>query len=114
MFKFVVTTQIMENYGAHDEDGRFNSGNAYWKFKGGNEYVVHGLERSQDAMAFVAAISMENNLSFKEFPTEVVEYSEWYDRLPEDPDYREFLLENVIEVDPRAPQESKQIASEAA
>ena len=37
---FVVHTQTLENYGAHSEDGLYSSGNAYWKFKGGKEYVI--------------------------------------------------------------------------
>ena len=56
--KFVVMTQYLENYGAHCEDGKFANGNAYWKFKGGDDYLVEGLERPQDAMAFVASIAM--------------------------------------------------------
>jgi hypothetical protein len=37
---FIVMTQTLENYGAHSEDGKFSSGNAYWKFKGGDTYLV--------------------------------------------------------------------------
>ena len=114
MTRFVVTTQVLENYGAHCEDGKFSSGNAYWKFKGGSDYIVHGLDRMQDAMAFVASLTMENNIGFKEFPTTVVTYAEWLLNLPHDEDYREFLMEQAVDVDPRAPQESKEVASEAA
>ena len=74
---WVVHTQHLENYGAHSEDGKFANGNAYWKFKGGNTYLVTGLERRQDAMAFVAAQCMTNTLSWKEFPTEVDVSSAW-------------------------------------
>lgn len=77
--KFVVMTQYLENYGAHCEDGKFANGNAYWKFKGGSDYLVEGLERPQDAMAFVASICMENNLYCKEFPSSVQTFSEWVD-----------------------------------
>ena len=72
-----VHTQHLENYGAHSEDGKFANGNAYWKFKGGNTYLVTGLDRRQDGMAFVAALCMTNNLYWKEFPTEVDVFSAW-------------------------------------
>lgn len=65
---WVVHTQTLENYGAHCEDGLFTSGNAYWKFKGGDTYIVTDLERRQDAMAFVAALCIENSVYYKEFP----------------------------------------------
>ena len=53
---YVISTQTLENYGAHSEDGKHSSGNAYWKFKGGNDYIVSTLDRIQDAAAFVAAL----------------------------------------------------------
>ena len=100
---FVVKTQILENYGAHSEDGRFASGNAYWKMKGGNEYIVRDLDRPQDAMAFVAAKFIENNISFKEFPIEVITWEEWQAELNDlDEDYREFLVEQAIACSPVA------------
>ena len=40
--KFVVHTQTLENYGAHSESGKFADGQTYWKFKGGDTYVVDG------------------------------------------------------------------------
>ena len=99
--KFVVSTQFLENYGAHCEDGRFTSGNAYWKMKGGDDYIVSDLDRIQDAVAFVAAISMENGLGGKEFPVEWKNYDEWVANLPEDDEYREFLMKQAIEVSPQ-------------
>ena len=101
MTKFVITTQFLENYGAHCEDGRFRSGNAYWKMKGGTDYIVSGLDRIQDAVAFVAAKEMHNSIGAKEFPVEWKTYAEWLLTLPEDEDYREFLMEQAVELDPR-------------
>ena len=66
---WVVNTQVLENYGAHCDDGLYTSGNAYWKFKAGEIYIVTDIERRQDALAFVAALCMENTLGYKEFPT---------------------------------------------
>jgi len=99
---FVVTTQILENYGAHSEDGKFSSGNAYWKMKGGTDYIVRDVDRAQDAMAFVAAKFTINNIAFKEFPVSVTTWDEWQADLPEDEDYREFLVEQAIPCSPVA------------
>lgn len=104
--KFVVMTQYLENYGAHCEDGKFANGNAYWKFKGGSDYLVEGLEREQDAMAFVASICMENNLYCKEFPSSVQTYDEWleseFNGLQADynKEYFEFRMEHIKKVNP--------------
>lgn len=40
--KLVIHTQHRENYGAHDWDGEGECPQ-YWKFKGGNTYVVENL-----------------------------------------------------------------------
>tara|TARA_R110000782_G_scaffold25014_8_gene65413 strand:- start:661 stop:1134 length:474 start_codon:yes stop_codon:yes gene_type:complete len=37
--KYVVQTQIRENYGAHDWDSHKGVCPQYWKYKGGNTYV---------------------------------------------------------------------------
>jgi hypothetical protein len=99
MASYVVTTQCLENYGAHDEDGKFASGNAYWKFKGGNSFLVHSVDRPADAMAFVMAVFAQDCLSFKEFPTDVQTPEEWDRELPHDEAYRKHLLDKLIHVD---------------
>lgn len=100
--KFVVHTQFLENYGAHAESGRFADGMAYWKFKGGDTYVVDGLDRIQDAVAFVAAISMENGIGAKEFPTHYTTWDEWMAEIADDSeDYRQYQMESARHVDPR-------------
>jgi len=75
MAHFFITTQILENYGAHTGTGLYSQGEAYWKMKGGTDYIISGLDRIQDAVAFVAAMSMENDLGYKEFPTHWEEVS---------------------------------------
>ena len=105
---FVVSTQFLENYGAHCEDGLFRSGNAYWKMKGGTDYVVTGLDRIQDAVAFVCAFAMENGIGAKEFPIEWKTYAEWERDLPEDEEYREFLMGQARSVDPSDPSSYRQ------
>ena len=102
MANFVITTQFLENYGYHCEDGKFKSGNAYWKMKGGTDYLVSGLDRIQDAVAYVAALSMANEIGYKEFPVEWRTEREWEEELADaSEDYAEFLREQVKKVDPR-------------
>ena len=67
---YKVHTQTLENYGAHCESGKFEDGNAYWKFKGGTTYVVTGVDRIQDAVAFIASIITTNNIHYKEYVSE--------------------------------------------
>jgi hypothetical protein len=46
--KLVIQTQFRENYGAHDWDGKGECPQ-YWKFKGGDTYVVEvNLQEAQD------------------------------------------------------------------
>jgi hypothetical protein len=101
MTNFVITTQFLENYGAHSESGKFADGMAYWKMKGGTDYLVSGLDRIQDAVAFVAALSMENAIGYKEFPVEWKTEHEWLDDLPDDEDYREHILDQLQRVNPK-------------
>lgn len=52
--KLLITTQVYENY-AFDEDGVLGTGiNAYWKPKGGNDYIIknflpRGLHTLEDS-----------------------------------------------------------------
>jgi hypothetical protein len=108
MDKFVVQTQVLENYGAHCEDGKFASGNAYWKFKGGTTYIVSDVEREQDAVAFVAAAFSDNSLGYKEFPTHWTTYDKWLDELASDSeDYQEFQKETAMQVSPKTGRETQ-------
>ena len=43
MAKLLISTQVYENYGAHDWDGRGECPQ-YWKAKGGNDYVVKNFK----------------------------------------------------------------------
>ena len=100
--KFVISTQYLENYGAHDEDGKFSSGNAYWKFKNGSDYIVSGLTRIQDAVAFVMAKFGDNDLYGKEFPIKFQTFEQWEAELTEmdDIEYRDFIAGQAKEVSP--------------
>ena len=102
---FIVTTQTIENYGAHAESGLYADGQNYWKFKGGDTYLVEDLDRAADAMAFVAALVMENDLGYKEFPNAVMTVMEWADTLPDDggepQSCRDYELKTVKRVSPK-------------
>lgn len=43
MSKLLITTQVFENYGAHDWDGKGECPQ-YWKAKGGNDYVIEDFD----------------------------------------------------------------------
>ena len=43
MSKLLITTQVYENYGAHDWDGAGECPQ-YWKAKGGSDYVVLNID----------------------------------------------------------------------
>lgn len=86
---YKVHTQTLENYGAHCESGKFEDGNAYWKFKGGTTYVVTGVDRLQDAVAFIASIITTNNIHYKEF---VSSYEEGF-VTQDDYDYGHVILD---------------------
>lgn len=49
MSKLLITTQVYENY-AWNEDGSIGTGaEAYWKPKGGNDYVVRNIDVNRAA-----------------------------------------------------------------
>ena len=99
---YAIHTQHLENYGAHAEDGKFSSNNHYWKMKGGDTYIVSGLDRVQDAVAFVMAAFSENGLGWKEFPVEWETEAEWLAGMADDePDYRDFKMEMAHMVSPQ-------------
>ena len=58
--KLLITTQIQENYGAHDWDGK-GACPQYWKFKGGNDYVVKKF-RGGEAAATEAVMCLRSQM----------------------------------------------------
>lgn len=98
---YVVSTQILENDGAEVGSGAFAEGLHRWKYKGGDDYVVQGLEREQDALAFVAAIVTTNNLGHKEYVKTIRTYEKWDEELNDmDPRSKEFYQEHAITINP--------------
>lgn len=54
--KLLITTQVYENY-AWNEDGSIGTGDdAYWKAKGGDEYVVTGIWDEEEATTAVMVL----------------------------------------------------------
>ncbi len=64
MAKLLITTQVYENYGAHDWDGEGECPQ-YWKAKGGNDYVVKKFKDfsavSETVMALRGQIEQSND-----------------------------------------------------
>lgn len=64
----LITTQLQENYGAHDWDGEGECPQ-YWKMKGGNDYKVVGVPLNIDYNAVVDMLRPEltvSNVGFRE------------------------------------------------
>ena len=68
MAKLLITTQVYENYGAHDWDG-VGECPQYWKAKGGNDYVVKKFKDlnkvTETVMALRSQIEQDNQ-AFRE------------------------------------------------
>ena len=67
MAKLLITTQVYENYGAHDWDG-VGECPQYWKAKGGSDYVVKNVNVNsvtETVMALRSQIEQDNQ-AFRE------------------------------------------------
>lgn len=70
--KLMITTQVQENYGAHDWDGT-GTCPQYWKFKGGSDYFYNlgPVMRNAEALAeLVHVLSQQvecDNVGFREY-----------------------------------------------
>jgi hypothetical protein len=67
MAKLLITTQVYENYGAHDWDGEGECPQ-YWKAKGGCDYVVKKINVNtvtETVMALRGQIEQDNQ-AFRE------------------------------------------------
>ena len=68
MSKLLITTQVYENYGAHDWDGNGECP-SYRKAKGGNDYVVKNfkdLNKVAETVMSLRSQIEENNKYFRE------------------------------------------------
>ena len=67
MAKLLITTQVYENYGAHDWDGQGQCPQ-YWKAKGGSDYVVKNVnvnKVTETVMGVRSQIEQDND-AFRE------------------------------------------------
>lgn len=71
----VITTQLQENYGAHDWDGN-GACPQYWKFKGGSEYKVTGVELGMDLASVVEAVRGQIEESNDHFRVTILGYTQ--------------------------------------
>jgi hypothetical protein len=58
--KLLITTQVYENYGAHDWDGA-GSCPEYWKAKGGNDYVIKNFRGDTTAAVMMVRPDIEQD-----------------------------------------------------
>jgi hypothetical protein len=68
MAKLLITTQVYENYGAHDWDG-VGECPQYWKPKGGSDYVVKKFKDFSKVTETVMALRGQiecDNYAFRE------------------------------------------------
>ena len=67
MTKLLITTQVYENYGAHDWDGTGQCPQ-YWKAKGGSDYVVKNVNVNKATETVMAVRSQieQDNYAFRE------------------------------------------------
>lgn len=69
MSKILIQTQVFENY-AWDEHGNLGTGvNAYWKAKGGSDYVVRNIDinRAREIVESVRDQIEQNNDAYREY-----------------------------------------------
>jgi hypothetical protein len=73
MSKLVIQTQHRENYAAHNEDYTHGVDQPYWKYKGGNSYVVRDLSSAhinkiaQNGIPTLTALIESKNPAFEEY-----------------------------------------------
>ena len=67
MAKLLITTQVYENYGAHDWDGQGECP-SYWKAKGGCDYVVKriNVNKVTDTVMALRGQIEQDNYAFRE------------------------------------------------
>jgi hypothetical protein len=82
----VIQTQYQENYGAHGWDGE-GACPQHWKMKGGQEFMVTGLDNSQDIDAVVDCVrdQIEHSSDYARehiigYGLEADDYMSWFEK----------------------------------
>lgn len=73
MSKLLITTQVYENYGAHDWDGKGECP-SYWKAKGGNDYVVKNFRDYNRVTEVVMALRSQVEEDSPYFREHVIDF----------------------------------------
>jgi len=68
----VIESQVKENYGAHDWDGKGECPQ-YWKFKGGNSYVFKNAENFNEALRYFNEVIAIPGPYFREYVVNITE-----------------------------------------
>jgi hypothetical protein len=71
--KLLITTQVQENYGAHDWDGK-GACPQYWKFKGGSDYVVKNFKDFHRVTEVVMALRGDIEADNEHFKEHIVDW----------------------------------------
>lgn len=99
--QYIVETQFLENYATHDWDGKGECPH-YWKFKGGDDFLVSGFDREQDALAYVALNHCYAENGAIQSAVKISEYMDWkFDLLDNDGtfgEYAEFIISKLVSV----------------
>jgi hypothetical protein len=82
--KLVIRTQYMENYGAHDWDGKGECPQ-YWKMKGGSDYMIENVPLNIDYAEVVSAADIEKNNEYcreyiLDWSLESDDYMSWFEK----------------------------------
>ena len=67
----VISTQVHENYGAHDWDGN-GTCPQYWKAKGGADYKITNIPLNIDYLSVVAMAGLEGGNDY--FREEIIDW----------------------------------------
>ena len=93
MAKFVIETQGLENYGAHDGSAD------RWKLKNGETYIITGFDREQDAIAFVLDLIDNTSQYWKYYPAKVSNYYTWLEDISWSEEYMLHCLTYAQRID---------------
>lgn len=74
MAKLLITTQVYENYGAHDWDGTGECPQ-YWKAKGGMDYVVKNFKKLNKVTETVMALRGQIEQSNECFRETIIDFT---------------------------------------
>ncbi len=71
--KLLITTQNLENYGAHDSDG-VGECPQYWKAKGGSDYVVKNFTNFNNTTEVVMALRGQIEEDSEYFRSSIIDW----------------------------------------